>query len=131
MMYNAFCILNFNRKEIGMDYLSFFINKISLEVDFYNNEAYAGNSILPFMGFMMFLIGLVVVIVGAATYFTAKHNFNIFYDMRDVRITYDEQMMPDDEKARRDNEKLKKDKKRGQIVMIVGAVLIVVSFIML
>ena len=28
-------------------------------------------------------------------------------------------------------EKLKKDKKRGQIVMIVGAVLIVVSFIML
>ena len=50
-----------------MDYLSFFINKISLEVDFYNNEAYAGNSILPFMGFMMFLIGLVVVIVGAAT----------------------------------------------------------------
>ena len=114
-----------------MDYLSFFINKISLEVDFYNNEAYAGNSILPFMGFMMFLIGLVVVIVGAATYFTAKHNFNIFYDMRDVRITYDEQMMPDDEKARRDNEKLKKDKKRGQIVMIVGAVLKVVSFIML
>ena len=103
-----------------MDYLSFFINKISLEVDFYNNEAYAGNSILPFMGFMMFLIGLVVVIVGAATYFTAKNNFNIFYDMRD-----------DDEKARRDNEKLKKDKKRGQIVMIVGAVLIVVSFIML
>ena len=78
-----------------------------------------------------FLIGLVVVIVGASTYFTAKHNFNIFYDMRDVRITYDEQMMPDDEKARRDNEKLKKDKKRGQIVMIVGAVLIVVSFIML
>ncbi len=114
-----------------MDYLSFFINKISLEVDFYNNEAYAGNSILPFMGFMMFLIGLVVVIVGASTYFTAKHNFNIFYDMRDVRITYDEQMMPDYEKARRDNEKLKKDKKRGQIVMIVGAVLIVVSFIML
>lgn len=86
---------------------------------------------MPFMGFMMFLIGLVVVIVGAATYFTAKHNFNIFYDMRDVRITYDEQMMPDDEKARRDNEKLKKDKKRGQIVMIVGTVLIVVSFIML
>ena len=46
------------------------------------------------------MIGLVVVIVGAATYFTAKNNFNIFYDMRDVRITYDEQMMPDDEKAR-------------------------------
>ena len=62
-----------------MDYLSFFINKISLEVDFYNNEAYAGNSILPFMGFMMFLIGLVVVIVGPATYFTAKNNFNIFH----------------------------------------------------
>ncbi len=32
--------------------------------------------------------------------------------MRDVRITYDEQMMPDDEKARLNNEKLAKDKKK-------------------
>ena len=72
-----------------MDYLSFLINKISLEVDFYNNEAYAGNSILPFMGFMMFLIGLVVVIVGAATYFTAKRNFNIFYDTATTEIYTD------------------------------------------
>lgn len=63
----------------------------------------------------MFLIGLVVVIVGAATYFTAKHNFNIFYDMRDVRITYDEQMMPDDEKARRDNEKLKRIRREDRL----------------
>lgn len=67
------------------------------------------------MGFMMFLIGLVVVIVGAATYFTAKNNFNIFYDMRDVRITYDEQMMPDDEKARRDNEKLKRIRREDRL----------------
>ena len=59
-----------------MDYLSFFINKISLEVDFYNNEAYAGNSILPFMGFMMFLIGLVVVIVGAAHCFFTFVQYN-------------------------------------------------------
>ena len=67
-----------------MDYLSFFINKISLEVDFYNNEAYAGNSILPFMGFMMFLIGLVVVIVGAESYFKALFFFYFFFDMIDV-----------------------------------------------
>lgn len=114
-----------------MSYLSFFINRISLDVDFYNNEDYAGDSILPFMGFMMFLIGLVVVIVGAAIYFTAKHNFNIFYDTRDVKITYDEQMLSDDEKAAKNNEKLKKDKKKGRIIMIIGAVLMIASFVAL
>lgn len=125
-------ILNYHLgKESGMNYLSFFINRVSLDVDFYNNEDYAGDSILPFMGFMMFLIGLVVVIVGAAIYFTAKHNFNIFYDTRDVKITYDEQMLSDDEKAAKNNEKLIKDKKKGRIIMIIGAVLIVASFVAL
>ena len=46
-----------------MDYLSFFINKISLEVDFYNNEAYAGNSILPFMGFMQHILRLNIILI--------------------------------------------------------------------
>lgn len=35
--------------------------------------------------------------------------------MRDVRITYDEQMMPDDEKARRDNEKLKRIRREDRL----------------
>lgn len=78
-----------------------------------------------------FLAGIVVIIVGLATYLTAKHNFNIFFDARDVRMTYDEQIMPDDEKARLNNEKLAKDKKKGKIIIIIGVVLVIASFVVL
>ena len=75
--------------------------------------------------------GIVVIIVGLATYLTAKHNFNIFFDARDVRMTYEEQIMPDDEKARLNNEKLAKDKKKGKIIIIIGVVLVIASFVVL
>ena len=120
-----------------MGYLTFFINRIALEadtsavMDFYNSEEHAGTSYLPFVGFMLFLAGIVVIIVGLATYLTAKHNFNIFFDERDVRMTYEEQIMPDDEKARLNNEKLAKDKKKGKIIIIVGVVLVIASFVVL
>ena len=118
-----------------MGYLTFFINRIALEadtsaaMDFYNSDA--GTSYLPFIGFMLFLAGIVVIIVGLATYLTAKHNFNIFFDARDVRMTYEEQIMPDDEKARLNNEKLAKDKKKGKIIIIIGVVLVIASFVVL
>lgn len=118
-----------------MGYLTFFINRVALEthtaMDYYNSEDHAGTSYLPFIGFMLFLAGIVVIIVGLATYLTAKHNFNIFFDARDVRITYEEQIMPDDEKARLNNEKLAKDKKRGKIIIIIGVVLVIASFVVL
>ena len=53
-----------------MGYLTFFINRIALEadtsaaMDFYNSEEHAGTSYLPFIGFMLFLAGIVVIIVG-------------------------------------------------------------------
>mgnify|MGYP001516467731 CR=1 FL=1 len=56
-----------------MGYLTFFINRIALEadtsaaMDFYNSEEHAGTSYLPFIGFMLFLAGIVVIIVGLAT----------------------------------------------------------------
>ena len=115
-----------------MQYLSFFINMVGLEaVDFYNNETHAGNSFVPFMGFMAFLIGLAVVIVGLAIYFTASRNFNLFYDQRDVKITQQDQILSDDEKAKKAAEKLEKDKKKGKIVSIVGVVMMVLSFFIL
>ena len=52
-----------------MGYLTFFINRIALEadtsaaMDFYNSEEHAGTSYLPFIGFMLFLAGIVVIIV--------------------------------------------------------------------
>ena len=119
-------------EETYMQYLSFFINMVGLEaVDFYNNETHAGNSFVPFMGFMAFLIGLAVVIVGLAIYFTASRNFNLFYDQRDVKITYQDQILSDDEKAKKAAEKLEKDKKKGKIVSIVGVVMMVLSFFIL
>ena len=88
-------------------------------------------AICHLFGFMLFLAGIVVIIVGLATYLTAKHNFNIFFDARDVRMTYEEQIMPDDEKARLNNEKLAKDKKKGKIIIIIGVVLVIASFVVL
>ena len=118
-----------------MGYLTFFINRVALEtqtaMDYYNSEDHAGTSYLPFIGFMLFLAGIVVIIVGLATYLTAKHNFNIFSDARDVRITYEEQIMPDDGRARLNNEKLAKDKKKGKIIIIIGVVLVIASFVVL
>ena len=46
-------------------------------------------------------------------------------------MTYDEQIMPDDEKARLNNEKLAKDKKKGKIIIIIGMVLVIASFVVL
>ena len=80
---------------------------------------------------MAFLIGLAVVIVGLAIYFTASRNFNLFYDQRDVKITYQDQILSDDEKAKKAAEKLEKDKKKGKIVSIVGVVMMVLSFFIL
>ena len=88
-------------------------------------------AICHLLGSCFFLAGIVVIIVGLATYLTAKHNFNIFFDARDVRMTYEEQIMPDDEKARLNNEKLAKDKKKGKIIIIIGVVLVIASFVVL
>ena len=80
---------------------------------------------------MLFLAGIVVIIVGLATYLTAKHNFNIFFDARDVRMTYEEQILPLDEKASLNNETRATDKKQGKIIIIVGVVLVIASFVVL
>ena len=58
-------------------------------------------------------------------------NFNLFYDQRDVKITYQDQILSDDEKAKKAAEKLEKDKKKGKIVSIVGVVMMVLSFFIL
>lgn len=72
---------------------------------------------LPFLGFMSFLAGLVVMIVGATYYFSAKHQFNLFFDERDKKDVTDKKNI--------------KDMKKGKILMIVGGVLMVLSFVIL
>ena len=47
-------------------------NIIAADVDFYNIEGNRGDSYLPFIGFMMFVVGAVVAFMGFSKYITAK-----------------------------------------------------------
>ena len=86
-------------------------NIIAADVDFYNIEGNRGDSYLPFIGFMMFVVGAVVAFMGFSKYITAKKNFNLFYDLRDsVKAT---------------NEK---NKKTGIIMIAAGIIVLIVSF---
>ncbi|MGN0318556.1 MAG: hypothetical protein ACI4E1_11565 [Lachnospira sp.] len=72
---------------------------------------------LPFIGFMSFLVGLVILIIGATFFLSAKHQFSLFFDDRDKKL---------------ENEKKNtKEMKIGKILMIIGGVLMVLSFVLL
>ena len=81
-------------------------NIIAADVDFYNIEGNRGDSYLPFIGFMMFVVGAVVAFMGFSKYITAKKNFNLFYDLRDSV----------------------KNKKTGIIMIAAGIIVLIVSF---
>ena len=100
--------------ERYMGYLFNLFNVIAMEVDFYNIEGNRGDSYMPFVGFMMFLIGFVVIFMGFSKYLTAKKNFNLFYDQRDS-VTVDK-------------ETNQKNKNIGIIMMAAGLVVLIVSF---
>lgn len=98
-----------------MNYLFSVLQMISCKVNFYDSESYQGDSIVPFLCFMGSLAGIVILIVGAAKYSTAKRNWNIFYDRRDQVET--------------DEEKLRKGLKSGKIMMIIGVIMMIVFYI--
>lgn len=91
-----------------------YIAYIAADVDFYNIEGNSGDSYLPFVGFMLFLIGFVVTFMGFSKYLTAKKNFNLFYDQRDsVNI---------------DKATNQKNKNVGIIMMAAGLMFLIISF---
>ena len=89
-------------------------NIIAADVDFYNIEGNRGDSYLPFIGFMMFVVGAVVAFMGFSKYISAKKNFNLFYDLRDsVKV---------------DKATNEKNKKTGIIMIAAGIIVLIVSF---
>ena len=78
-----------------------------------------GGSILPFLGFMCSLFAIVFLGIGVVRYFSAKSRFNMYFDLRDQV-----QDAPSEEKYA-------KEMKAGKIAIIVGAILMVLSFVLL
>lgn len=90
---------------------------IAGQIDFYDSEAHAGDSILPFVGFMMFLFGLVAAFIGFVKINNAKRQWNLFYDYRDKKDLA--------------QDKYVKEKKIGTIILVAGIALLVGSFLIL
>ncbi len=90
------------------------LQRIALEVDFNDSESYQGDSFLPFLGFMCFLIGLVVTFVGIVKITNSRHQWNLFYDHRDKKDFTEPSV--------------RKDGKIGIVMTIIGAIMMVVSF---
>lgn len=91
--------------------------RIGCEVDFYDSESHQGTSYLPFLGFMLFLIGFVMIFIGFVKLSNAKRQWNLFYDQRDRKDL--------------NAPKFRREKRIGQVLIAVGAVLVVASFIVL
>lgn len=51
-----------------------------LDINFYSEEANNGDSILPFLGFLIFLGGIMVLLVGVVNFVLAWREFNLWYD---------------------------------------------------
>jgi len=90
---------------------------VLLDVDFYNSEEYAGSSFLPFIGFMLFLIGIVAIFIGATKVLAAKKEFHVFFDKRN--------------EVEMSKLKNKKNLNMGIALIVIGVVLAVISFIIL
>ena len=79
-------------------------NIIAADVDFYNIEGNRGDSYLPFIGFMMFVVGAVVAFMGFSKYITAKNSVKV------------------------DKATNEKNKKTGIIMIAAGIIVLIVSF---
>lgn len=51
-----------------------------LNINFYDEEAYQGDSIWPFIGFWIFIAGVIMVIYGTVNLISVWRDFRLFYD---------------------------------------------------
>ena len=90
---------------------------ISGDIDFYDAESHAGASFKPFIGFMIFFAGMMVLFIGIVKLSNAKKQWNLFYDDRDKKNLSDPRYV--------------KERKTGKIMIIAGIVMMLASFILL
>jgi len=74
-----------------------------------------GSSVLPFVGFLMFLFGVVIIFMGLVSASAAKREWNVFYAPHDV--------VEEDLKVKK-----KKRMMKARIVYILGSIMLLASF---
>ena len=113
-----------------MNYLIALAQNIEF-LDNAGNRGKGAGTIIPFLGFMVFLLGLLIVIVGATKYFTSKHNFNLFFDERDSLVKQGHPEKEPDGSDYHGEKILPKEAKVGKVLMIIGVVFMLLSFVIL
>ena len=91
-------------------------NNIFLTVNITDVGSNNGSSILPFIGFMLFLFGIVIIFVGLILTNAAKREWNVFYAPHDLSSQVDNKT------------KKKKSVVKGRVVYILGIVMLVASY---
>ncbi len=94
----------------------FLLSSLS-EINIYDEDAYAGNSIIPFLGFCLFVASIIIIFLAVVNIVTIKKDFKIFYDSQSAD-------------AKPDDTLKKKGLKKNTIILIVGIVLMIVSRLM-
>ena len=96
-------------------YFSNAINNVFLTMNSTIINGNNGSSFLPFIGFLLFLFGIVMIFVGLILVSAAKREWNVFYAPHDAPT--------EDVKAKK-----KKGTMKGRVVYILGALMLVASF---
>lgn len=100
-----------------MLYIQSVVNSIFLTASGAGEEA-VGGSILPFLGFMLFLFGSMMIFIGIVMVISAKREWKIYYAPHDE---YTEDLI----------KQRKRDFLKGRIVYILGIVFFILSFVLL
>lgn len=87
-----------------------------LYYNFYSEDVNNGESILPFLGFLLFLAGIVVIIVGVVNFVLAWREFDLWYDASKLEEKPDLSL------------KKSRMKKNG-LIIVVGVVMMGVSYL--
>jgi Ca2+/H+ antiporter len=86
-------------------------------VNIYDEEANAGGSMVPFLGFCLFVASIIIVFLSIVNIVTVKREFKLFYDSSEL-----------DKKP--DQTEKKKSLKKNAIILSAGIVLMILSQIM-